>query len=53
MNVGCEANDSGSKQFSVLFNYLILYYTVKVDLVVLHVISLKKKSGFNQPIYAT
>ena len=29
MDVGYEANDSVSKQFRVLFIYLILYYTVK------------------------
>ena len=29
MDVGYEANDSVSKQFLVLFIYLILYYTVK------------------------
>ena len=30
MDVGYEANDSVSKQFLVLFIYLILYYTVKL-----------------------
>ena len=45
MDVGYEANDSGSKQFPVLFINLILYYTaksVKLDPTCSHVILLKE-----------
>ena len=41
MDVGYEANDSGSKHSSGVF-YLVLYYTVKLDLSFLHVILLKE-----------